>query len=236
MSLAMTPNTIASSSMNNDVENHWETVYQKKAPDAVSWYRPHLETSLRFIERAIQGQDLSIIEVGGGQSTLVDDLLTRGYQNVSVLDISKTAINGTQGRLGKAASKVKWLIADITQVTFPENYYDVWHDRAVFHFLTTPEKRAAYVRQLTLATKLGGHVIISTFGLQGPEKCSGLEVVRYDVESLCKQVGEQFQLIESVTEIHQTPFGTTQQFLYCYFKEPPVIIEYAEKRIKVAFF
>ncbi|KAF0548429.1 SAM-dependent methyltransferase [Gigaspora margarita] len=218
MELAMTPNTITSSSINSDIENHWETVYQKNAPDAVSWYCPHLETSLRFIEQATQGQDLSIIDVGGGQSTLVDDLLARGYQNVSVLDISKTAINRTQGRLSEAASKVKWFVADITQVILPENYYDIWHDRAVFHFLTTPEERAAYVKQVNLVTKLGGHVILSTFGLQGPEKCSGLEVVRYDVESLCEQFGEQFQLIESVTEIHQTPFGTTQQFLYCHFK------------------
>ncbi|CAG8535061.1 31645_t:CDS:2 [Gigaspora margarita] len=145
MELTMTLNTITSSSINTDIENHWETVYQKKPPDAVSWYCPHLETSLRFIEQATQGQDLSIIDVGGGQSTLVDDLLARGYQNVSVLDISKTAINRTQ----------------------------------VFHFLTTPEERAAYVKQVNLVTKLGGHVILSTFGLQGPEKCSGLKVVRY---------------------------------------------------------
>ncbi|CAG8537492.1 32062_t:CDS:1 [Racocetra persica] len=217
MSLGIATNTITSST-NNGVENHWETVYKTKAPNAVSWYCLHLETSLRFIEQATQGQNLSIIDVGGGQSTLVDDLLARGYQNISVLDISKTAINGTKERLGKAAENVKWFIDDITQVKFPEHYYEVWHDRGLFHFLNTPEQRAAYVRQVTLAMKLGGHVIISIFGPQGPEKCSGLEVVRYDVESLSAQFGEQFQLIDSITEIHQTPFDTKQQFLCCYFK------------------
>ncbi|CAG8566770.1 23482_t:CDS:1 [Cetraspora pellucida] len=216
MSLYITTNTITSST--NNVENHWETVYKTKAPNDVSWYCPHLETSLRFIEKAIQSQNLPIIDVGGGQSTLVDDLLARGYQNISVLDISETAINGTKERLGKAAKNVKWLTADITQVKLPEHYYDVWHDRAVFHFLTTPEQRAAYVKQVALAMKSGGHVIMSTFGPQGPEKCSGLEVIRYDAESLREQFGEQFQLIDSIIEIHQTPFNTKQQFLYCYFK------------------
>ncbi|CAG8473918.1 15655_t:CDS:1 [Cetraspora pellucida] len=216
MSIYITTNTITSPI--NNVENHWETVYKTKAPNDVSWYCPHLETSLRFIEKATQSQNLSIIDVGGGQSTLVDDLLARGYQNISVLDISETAINGTKERLGKAAKNVKWLTADITQVKLPEHYYDVWHDRAVFHFLTTPEQRAAYVKQVALAMKSGGHVIMSTFGPQGPEKCSGLEVIRYDAESLREQFGEQFQLIDSITEIHQTPFDTKQQFLYCYFK------------------
>ena len=195
---------------------HWEEVYNTKAPDAVSWYRPHMETSLALIERAAATPSASIIDVGAGESTLVDDLLARGYRNVTVLDISQTALAVTRERLGSAAGQIDWLIADVTQVSLPGRSYDVWHDRAVFHFLTEPEQRAAYVRNVAHAVKPGGHVIVSTFGPEGPVKCSGLEVARYDAPSLHAQFGRRFQLIESSEELHRTPFGTTQQFLYCY--------------------
>ena len=199
-----------------DAKNHWEKIYSTKAPDAVSWYRAHLETSLALIERAAGAHSASIIDVGGGESTLVDDLLARGYQNITVLDLSETAIDVTKKRLRTAAERVSWLVGDITKIRLAPNAYDVWHDRAVFHFLTTPEQRAAYVRQVAAAVRPGGHVIVSTFGLEGPTKCSGLDVVRYDEKSLHKQFGIRFRLEESSKELHQTPFGTTQQFLYCY--------------------
>ncbi len=154
--------------------------------------------------------------MGGGESTLVDDLLARGYQNITVLDVSQTAIDVTKKRLGYAAEQVCWLVVDITKVQLAPNTYDVWHDRAVFHFLTSAEERAAYVRQVAHAVRPRGHVIVSTFGPEGPTKCSGLDVARYDADSLHEQFGARFRLVDSAKELHQTPFGTTQQFLYCY--------------------
>jgi len=199
-----------------DVETHWENIHGKKAADAVSWYRPHLETSLELIERAAPVHSASIIDIGGGESTLVDDLLARGYQNISVLDISQIAVDVNKTRLGSAAEHIRWLVADITKAKLESCVYDVWHDRAVFHFLTAPEERVAYVRQVANAVKPGGHVIVSTFGLEGPTKCSGLDVVRYDAESLHEEFGVRFRLLESSEELHRTPFDTIQQFLYCF--------------------
>ncbi|MBZ5685469.1 MAG: class I SAM-dependent methyltransferase [Acidobacteriia bacterium] len=199
-----------------DVQSHWEKIYTEKAPDAVSWYRPHLETSLKLVEQVASGPSVSIIDVGGGESTLVDDLLARGYDNVTVLDVSQTAIDANRKRLGKAAERVRWLAADITKVDLEPSAYDVWHDRAVFHFLTAPSDRVAYVRQVARAVKRSGHVIVSTFGPEGPMKCSGLDVVRYDAESLHREFGVHFRLLGNSKELHHTPFGTVQQFLYCY--------------------
>lgn len=199
-----------------DTKRHWENVYTTKAPDAVSWYRLHLETSLVLIERAANTREASIVDVGGGESTLVDDLLLRAYKSLTVLDVSQTAIEVTKKRLGSAAEQVRWLVGDIVEIKLAPQAYDVWHDRAVFHFLTTPERRLAYVRQVTCAVKPGGHVIVSTFAPEGPTKCSGLEVMRYDSESLHSEFGGRFRLVESSKELHETPFGTTQQFLYCY--------------------
>jgi 2-polyprenyl-3-methyl-5-hydroxy-6-metoxy-1,4-benzoquinol methylase len=199
-----------------DTKLHWEKVYTSKATDQVSWYRPHLETSLALIERAAGTHLASIIDVGGGESTLVDDLLARGFQSVTVLDVSQVAIEATKKRLGQVAHRVHWLTADVTQVELELRAYDVWHDRAVFHFLTAPEQRSAYVRQAARSVKAGGHVIVSTFGPEGPTKCSGLDVVRYDAESLHDEFGTRFRLVESSKELHETPFVTTQQFLYCY--------------------
>jgi 2-polyprenyl-3-methyl-5-hydroxy-6-metoxy-1,4-benzoquinol methylase len=200
-----------------DSHAHWEKVYEDKAPNQVSWYRPHLETSLRLIEQAAIRRSASIIDVGGGQSTLVDDLLTRGYNNITVLDISQTAIDANRRRLGKPAELVHWVTADITTVQLKPADYDIWHDRAVFHFLTAPADRAAYIRQVAHAIKPGGHVIISTFGPEGPTRCSGLDVVRYDADLLQSQFGPHFRLLSSSKELHQTPSGTIQQFLYSHF-------------------
>ena len=198
-----------------DARSHWENVYASKAPDAVSWYRPHLETSLELIEKVAKAHSTSIIDVGGGESTLVDDLLAHEYSNLSVLDVSPTAIEVTKRRLGHAAERVHWIIGDITNTELSPSAYDLWHDRAVFHFLRSVNERAAYVRQVAKAVRPGGHVLVSTFGPEGPTKCSGLEVVRYDAESLHAEFGVHFRLLESLKELHKTPFGTIQQFLYC---------------------
>lgn len=199
-----------------DTQTHWDKIYTQKAPDQVSWYRPHLEASLAPIEQAGSGPSASIIDVGAGESTLADDLLARGYSNLTVLDISQTAIAASRRRLGDAAECIRWLVADITQAELEPSVYDVWHDRAVFHFLTTAADRSAYVRQVVRAVRRGGHVIVSAFGPEGPTRCSGLDVVRYDAESLHAEFGASFRLISSSRQLHETPFGTTQQFLYCH--------------------
>jgi SAM-dependent methyltransferase len=199
-----------------DAQRHWENIYGKKAADAVSWYRPHLETSLELIERAAPDYSASIIDIGGGESTLVDDLLARRYQDISVLDISQTAVEVNKKRLGSASKHIHWLVADITKAKLESSAYDVWHDRAVFHFLTASEDRVAYVRQVAKAVKPGGHVIVSTFGPEGPTQCSGLDVVRYDAKSLHREFGVRFRLLGHSKELHRTPFDTIQQFLYCF--------------------
>src|SRR5215831_13342631 len=172
-----------------DAQSHWDRIYLQTAPNRVSWYRPHLEPSLALIEQTGAGPSSSIIDVGAGESTLVDDLLLRGYSNITVLDISQGAIDVTRSRLGSAADQVRWLAADITEVELEPRSYDVWHDRAVFHFLTVPKQRTAYVRQVARSVKGGGHVIVSAFGPEGPTKCSGLEVMRYDPDSLHREFG-----------------------------------------------
>lgn len=197
-----------------EIKEHWENVYINKAPDRVSWFRPHLETSLALIGRAARDGAASIIDVGGGASSLVDDLSASGYRNITVLDISRAALDIAKKRVGEMGKFVRWLQGDVTEVNLPAQSYDVWHDRAVFHFLTEPERRAAYVRNVVLAVRPGGHVIVSTFGPEGPARCSGLDVVRYDAESLQEVFGPRFRLVESFSELHVTPFGTTQQFLY----------------------
>ncbi|AGG88454.1 class I SAM-dependent methyltransferase [Rhodanobacter denitrificans] len=201
-----------------DKQQHWETVYRTKAPEAVSWYRPHLDTSLALIERAAPDRGAAVLDVGGGASTLVDDLLARGYRDLNVLDISAEALNVARERLGKSADAVTWLVADLLDAPLQEARYDLWHDRAVFHFLTQAEQRARYVQQLTRALKPGGHAVLATFGPQGPLRCSGLDTVRYDAEGLARALGDGFALIDSALEFHATPFGTTQPFLYALFR------------------
>jgi SAM-dependent methyltransferase len=197
---------------------HWETVYTAKAADAVSWYRPHLDRSLALIERVAPDPSAAVLDAGGGASTLVDDLLARGYRDLSVLDISAEALNVARKRLGESAHAVTWLAIDLLDAPLQEARYDVWHDRAVFHFLTEAGQRANYVRQLAHALKPGGHAVLATFGPDGPMKCSGLDTTRYDAEGLTRVLGDGFTLIDSTLEFHATPFGTTQQFLYALFK------------------
>jgi SAM-dependent methyltransferase len=197
---------------------HWENVYRTKQPDEVSWYRPHLDTSLALIEAAVPDRDACIIDVGGGASTLVDDLLARGYRNLSVLDLSSAALDISKARLGEGAQSVDWRCGDVRTAQLPANEYDLWHDRAVFHFLTSAEDRAAYVRQIQRSVKPGAHVIVATFGPEGPTKCSGLDVVRYAPDALCGELGPRFRLVQHRTERHETPAGRIQPFTYGHFR------------------
>lgn len=198
--------------------DHWENVYRNKPHDAVSWYAPHLGESLRLIDALCPDKTAAIVDIGGGESTLVDDLLSRGYLNVSVLDISSTAIDHTRQRLGQAADRVSWHVGDVSKYDFGAKQFDLWHDRAVFHFLTKPEDRRAYVELVRQSVKTGGHVLMATFGPQGPLKCSGLDVVRYDDKQLHDEFGSGFELLGSEITTHHTPMDTDQQFLYCWCK------------------
>lgn len=201
-------------------KTHWESIYQRKAPDRVSWYRRHLDLSLEFIERSDLALDAAIIDVGGGSSTLVDDLLARGYTNVTVLDISESAIEAAKARLGDKERLVRWLVTDVTNVGFDADSYDLWHDRAVFHFLLQGEERRKYVAAARGAVKPGGRILIAMFGPDGPERCSDLEVVRYDADTLHEQFGRDLSKLDSRIEVHKTPSGVEQQFVYCYFGVP----------------
>jgi SAM-dependent methyltransferase len=204
-----------------DASQHWEGVYRTRQPDEVSWYRPHLDVSLELIERVAPDRGARILDVGGGESTLVDDLLARGYRDVTVLDLSATALAVAQARLGRSASIPHWQVGDVRDAALPAGGFDVWHDRAVFHFLTRPEDRATYVRQVARAVHAGGHVIVATFGPDGPLQCSGLEVMRYDPQGLHDEFGRRFRLLEHRIEQHRTPAGSTQQFVYCYCRVGP---------------
>ncbi len=202
-----------------DKKAHWENVYTTKGHDEVSWFREHLETSLQMIEGTGVGKDAAIIDIGGGNSTLVDDLLERGFIDVAVLDISGKAISDSQERLEHKAAEVNWHVADITHANLPADRYDLWHDRAVFHFLTDEADRRKYIDLVMCSLKVGGHIIVASFGLEGPQKCSGLDVVRYSPDTMHDEFGNSFELIKSIGETHQTPFGTMQDFVYCYCRK-----------------
>jgi ubiquinone/menaquinone biosynthesis C-methylase UbiE len=200
-----------------DLQSHWEGIYESKSPPETSWFQPHLQMSLDWISHAVPDQSASIIDVGGGESTLVDDLLAKGYLTLTVLDLAEAALKKSQERLGPEAKRIHWLLGDVTRVSLPSRNYDVWHDHAVFHFFTESKQRFAYVNRLASSLKIGGHLIISTFGPEGPERCSGLPIQRYDAEMLQKEFGCDFRIVKSSLVEHQTPFGIAQQFLYCHF-------------------
>jgi SAM-dependent methyltransferase len=200
-------------------KEHWENVYNTKATDAVSWFQEHAENSLKLIQQTGVPLTAAIIDIGGGASTLVDDLLAKAYSNLSVLDLSAAALSASRSRLGTKANDVYWVVADITKADLPTQSYDVWHDRAVFHFLTSAEDRQAYVQAVLRSVKPGGHVIVATFAEDGPLQCSGLPVMRYNPDELHAEFGESFTLVHHEKESHQTPFGTAQQFTYCYCRK-----------------
>jgi len=198
-------------------KDHWTTVYETKATDSVSWYQAKPEPSLRALEQFGVPPSAALIDVGGGASNLVDALIERGWTNLTVLDIAAPALESVKARLGPAARNVRWEVADITEWR-PTRTYDVWHDRAVFHFLTEPEERLAYRRALEEALADNGLAIIATFALDGPERCSGLPVQRYDATGLARELGPKAQLIDSWREQHTTPGGGTQAFTWCAFR------------------
>lgn len=197
-------------------KDHWTRVYEEKAPSEVSWYQSEPEPSLRALDRFGAETSSAFIDVGGGASNLVDALLRHGWRDVTVLDIAAPALEAARERLGSQADTVHWEVADITGWQ-PSRRYGVWHDRAVFHFLTQPEQREAYRRALLAAVAPGGLVIMATFALDGPEKCSGLPVQRYDPATLSMELGRDFCFIDGWREEHATPWGSSQSFNWCAF-------------------
>ncbi len=202
--------------MENSIKKHWETVYETKNPEQVSWTQEIPRTSLNFIHSFGLDKKAKIIDIGGGDSKLVDFLLEEGFENITVLDISQKAIEKAQLRLGSKANKVNWIVSDITQFT-PSTQYDIWHDRAAFHFLTSEVDIDKYVE--IVKNSVSKYVIIGTFSENGPQKCSGLEIKQYSQETLAKLFQKEFQVIECFTEDHTTPFDTQQNFIYCSFKK-----------------
>ena len=195
-------------------KTHWERVYATESPHEVGWFQPQPTVSLRLIESAGVPLDAGIIDVGAGASTLVDELLERGYGDVSVLDVSRSGVQHIKRRLGERAEQVQWIEADVTGF-HPERRWDLWHDRAVLHFLTDPADRLGYRRALEQGVAPGGHAIVATFGPEGPKRCSGLEVVRYSPATLSAELGDAFELREARGEDHLTPTGVVQHFIYC---------------------
>lgn len=199
-----------------DRKDHWEQVYQTKSPLEVSWYQQRPALSLELIARSGMTTDAAIIDIGGGASTLVDSLLDDHYSDVTVLDISSNALGYARKRLGQRANAVNWIVTDITSFVSPRKF-SLWHDRAVFHFLTNKADRQAYVAALKSSLTPVGHVIIAAFGIGGPLKCSNLDIVQYDASKLCAELGPEFELVEEAAEMHETPGGRQQKFGYYRF-------------------
>jgi len=202
---------------NQSRKTHWDNVYASKGEREVSWFQEKPAPSLAMLEQAgaVPGSD--IIDIGGGASRLVDHLLDRGFRNVTVLDLSEAALNVARARLGDRAAQVRWLVADVTSWE-PSQTYDIWHDRAALHFLTEQADRAAYVARLGRALRVGGYAIIATFAPDGPEKCSGLPIVRYDAASLGATLGRPFELVATRSDVHATPWGSQQSFQFSLFR------------------
>lgn len=202
--------------MNSNAKKHWETVYETKNPDQVSWTQAVPKTSLDFIHSFGLPKTAKIIDIGGGDSKLADHLLDEGFENITVLDISATALEKAKNRLGEKAKKINWVVSDITEFN-PQNKFDVWHDRATFHFLTSADQVAKYMD--TARRAVTGFMTIGTFSTTGPSKCSGLEIKQYSEETLTEELKNGFDKIKCVTEDHLTPFNSKQNFLFCSFKK-----------------
>lgn len=201
----------------SDLQPHWENVYRTKGERDVSWFEESPAISLDLIHAAGIEAGASIVDIGGGSSRLVDALLDEGFEAVTVLDLSNEALAKSKARLGAKGNNVRWVVADVTAWE-PSQTYDVWHDRATFHFLTDEKDRAAYGERVLRAVRAGGHVIIGTFALDGPDRCSGLPVVRHDAASLGRMLGSSFELIESRSHVHETPTGAVQRFQFSRFR------------------
>ena len=201
-------------------QTHWESVYSTKPANTVSWFQPHADRSSRLIRDTGLPNSASIIDIGGGASMLVDDLLADGYTNLTVLDLSEAALAASRARLGTAqALRVRWMHADITSASLDRHAYALWHDRAAFHFLIDESDRRRYVRSVTEALEAGGHLIVATFAENGPERCSGLPVARYSAGQLSTVFGSAFSLVAEEREQHRTPAGSEQWFQYCHFRK-----------------
>ncbi len=200
-------------------KNHWDNVYKTKSPNQVSWTQAVPKTSLDFIHSFGVNKYAKIIDIGGGDSTLVDFLIDEGFENITVLDISKTALTKAKKRLGNKAKNVQWIVSDVTKFT-PTTTYDVWHDRATFHFLTTAKDIETYMNTARVA--VSGYLTIGTFSEQGPEKCSGLKIKKYSEEKLSAELKNGFDKIRCITEDHITPLDTAQHFLFCSFKKQTI--------------
>jgi hypothetical protein len=198
-------------------QTHWDQTYATKAETQVSWFQASPEPSLGLIRSAAPSHSPSIIDVGGGASRLVDSLLADGYSDLAVLDVSEVALSRSKARLGELASKVSWIVADMTDWQ-PRKKWNVWHDRAVFHFLTDEAAQDAYITALKQGTATGSTVLMATFALNGPERCSGLPVCRYSPATLALKLGDDFVLYAESSETHSTPFGTIQEFSYAGFR------------------
>jgi len=204
-----------------EAHRHWQTIYGSRSPEELSWYQPQAQVSLDLIRRVAPDTRASILDVGGGASTLVDGLLAAGYRRLAVLDVSGLALDQSRRRLGAAASAVTWIEGDVLSAALPVGGHDVWHDRAVFHFLTEPDQRRRYVEQVRRTVRPGGHVLVATFAEDGPTRCSGLDVARYSPETLHGEFGVDFRKLTSVREEHLTPRGARQAFVYCLCRVDP---------------
>lgn len=198
-------------------KSHWENIYSTKSLNEVSWHEPKPDNSIKLIEKYALNKNVAIIDIGGGDSFLADNLIALGYSNITVLDISETAIEKAKIRLGENATKIKWIVSDITSFE-PTEKYDIWHDRAVFHFLTNVLDQENYKELLINSLKENGIFIIGTFAIDGPTKCSGITVQQYDIESITTQFTE-LELVENFNFEHPTPFNTFQKFIFAVFKK-----------------
>ena len=200
--------------MSNPAVDHWQAIYRDKSEAQTSWFRAHLDESLRLIDALHLPVATPVIDVGGGRSTLAEDLLARGFTNVTVLDIAESALAAMRARLGAEAARTHWRVADITEAELTAAHFGLWHDRAVFHFLIDEVARKRYVAQAAGSVRVGGHAIIATFAADGPERCSSLPVRRYDADTLAAEFHPAFERVAAAREEHLTPWGATQPFTY----------------------
>jgi hypothetical protein len=205
--------------MTHDRTSHWQSVYRTKQPTEVSWFKPHLETSMDLMKRAGLNERSRVLDVGAGASTLVDDLLQIGVRSITALDLSEASLSVARERLAEKASHVQWLVGDVTDVPLPEGGFHLWHDRAALHFLVEPAAAASYVRQAKHAIVDGGYAVIGCFAADGPEKCSGLPVARRDPQDIAALFGPSFALVDSRRETHATPSGGAQLFAYALLRK-----------------